>query len=61
MESKKMINDFIKTTSNVKCAMKDALEKGDIDFLINVLDEFGKASENLKQLLKIEKLERFTA
>jgi hypothetical protein len=61
MECKEQIDLWISTSENVCKTMQLAIYKNDTDFIIELLNQFKQATEQLEKLLNIAKKERFTA
>jgi 3-dehydroquinate dehydratase len=61
MECKDSIDVWIKTCSSLKDTIKLAVKKNDSDFIIELLEKFREATEQLETLIKMSKKERFTA
>ena len=59
--SKNEISKYLKTMNNVHVAIEKSNETGDLTFLINLLSVFKEATDNLKDILEIEKSERILA
>ena len=59
--SKNEISTYLETMNNVHVAIEKSNETGDLTFLINLLSVFKEATDNLKDILEIEKSERILA
>lgn len=59
--SKNEISTYLETMNNVHVAIEKSNKTGDLTFLINLLSVFREATDNLKDILEIEKSERILA
>lgn len=61
MECRKEIKTWISTSENICKTMQLAMNKNDTDFIIELLNQFRQATEQLELMLDMTKKERFTA
>ena len=60
-EHTKDFDSYIETMNNIKMTISIAIEKGDIDTLIQILKQFSIATDCLVDILQLTKQEKVSA